>query len=242
MTRNDVNDVPSALGSSGAALPPMTGAIFDCDGTLLDSLQAWSGVEGELARAARVQVTPEEHTLFATYTIPEVSAYFHRTYGLGASPAAVTALIDDYIMDYYQHRARALPGVAAFLEACAQRGVVMSVASSSPSIYLEAGLKAAGIRSFFTAVISAEDLQTTKREPLVYQHAAQQMGSNLATTWGFEDSLYAMDTLLAAKFPTVGVHEPREGISFEELVARVDVAIRSFEELSIAPDGRLTVE
>ena len=38
----------------------ITGAIFDCDGTLLDSLNAWQGLEGELSQAVRVKVTPEE--------------------------------------------------------------------------------------------------------------------------------------------------------------------------------------
>ena len=44
----------------------ITGAIFDCDGTLLDSLNAWQGLEGELSQAVRVKVTPEERAQFAT--------------------------------------------------------------------------------------------------------------------------------------------------------------------------------
>ena len=49
------------------------GAIFDCDGTLLDSLDSWRGLEGVLSQEAHVQVTPEERALFTTFTIPEVA-------------------------------------------------------------------------------------------------------------------------------------------------------------------------
>ena len=67
------------------------GAIFGCDGTLLDSLGAWRSLEEEVARQAGVlcPVTPEEHKLFTTFTIPEVARYFHEQYGFGQSTEAV---------------------------------------------------------------------------------------------------------------------------------------------------------
>ena len=73
----------------------ITGAIFDCDGTLLDSLNAWRGLEDELSHAVQVRVTPEEHARFATFTIPEVARYFHEQYGLLSSSDAVVSYIDD---------------------------------------------------------------------------------------------------------------------------------------------------
>lgn len=89
----------------------ITGAIFDCDGTLLDSLNAWQGLEGELSQAVRVKVTPEERAQFATFTIPEVARYFHEHFGLFSNSDAVIRFIDDYMMEYYSHQAQALPGV-----------------------------------------------------------------------------------------------------------------------------------
>ena len=69
-------------------LDPIKGAIFDCDGTLLDSLGAWRGLEDEVSRLAGVTVTPEEHKMFTTFTIPEVARYFHEQYGLASSMEA----------------------------------------------------------------------------------------------------------------------------------------------------------
>lgn len=208
------------------------GAIFDCDGTLLDSLDAWRGLEGVLARQAGVQVKPEERKLFSTFTIPEVAHYFHANYGLGASDGEVVGFIDEYMMAYYRS-ASLLPGAARLLESCEAAGVAMCVVSSSCAKYLEAGLASSGVRSFFRAVISVEDLGTTKREPAAFNHACGLLGTEKACTWGFEDSLYAMDTLRNAGFPVVGLYSEADGVPQAEVEARANIALPSLEHLIV---------
>ncbi len=208
------------------------GAIFDCDGTLLDSLGAWRGLEGVLASQAGVQVKPEERKLFSTFTIPEVAHYFHANYGLGASDGEVVGFIDEYMMAYYRS-ASLLPGAAELLESCARAGVAMCVVSSSCSKYLEAGLSSSGVRGFFTAVVSVEDLGTTKREPNAFNHARELLGTDRACTWGFEDSLYAMDTLRNAGFPVLGLYSDADGVPQAEVEVRATMAVPSLQEVAV---------
>ncbi len=213
------------------------GAIFDCDGTLLDSLGAWRGLEGVLARQAGVQVKPEERKLFSTFTIPEVAHYFHVSYGLGASDREVVGFIDEYMMAYYRS-ASLLPGAAELLESCAAAGVAMCVVSSSCAKYLEAGLSSSGVRGFFQAVVSVEDLGTTKREPVAFNHARKLLGTERGCTWGFEDSLYAMDTLRNAGFPVLGLFSDADGVPRAEVEARADIAVPSLESIAVC-EGKL---
>ncbi len=214
------------------------GAIFDCDGTLLDSLDAWRGLEGVLARQAGVQVKPEERKLFSTFTIPEVAHYFHVNYGLGASDGEVVGFIDEYMMAYYRS-ASLLPGASQLLESCAAAGVPMCVVSSSCAKYLEAGLSSSGVRGFFQAVVSVEDLGTTKREPTAFDHARELLGTERGCTWGFEDSLYAMDTLRNAGFPVLGLYSDANGVSKAEAEAHADIAVPSLEGITVR-EGRLS--
>lgn len=212
----------------------MKGAIFDCDGTLLDSLGAWQSLEDYLVDLAGVVVTSQERAKFATFTIPEVGAYMHKEYGLGTTSADVERMMDDYMLDYYQHRATLLPGVREFLDECAAAGVVMSVASSSRPTYLEAGLLSAGIRDYFCAVVSVDQVGASKREPAVYHAACNAMGSPRNATWGFEDSTYALNTLRAAGYPTVGIFSADEGLTFNQWQQLSTRTVRSFKELSLS--------
>ena len=185
----------------------ITGAIFDCDGTLLDSLPRWRGVEQMLAHEAGAVVTPEESDLFVSFTIPEVAQYFHEHFGLGANVSAVVGMIDDYMMAYYEGAAQLLPGVGTLLESCASNGVRMSVASSSAHLYLETGLKRVGVFDLFDAVLSVDDVAASKREPLIFARAREAMDTDIPLTWGFDDSVYAIQTMRDAGFPVVGIFD-----------------------------------
>lgn len=208
------------------------GAIFDCDGTLLDSLPAWRGLEGYLCSLCDGRVTEEDRARLVTFTVPETAEWFHASFGLGKDVKQVVGLMDEYLVEQYA-KAKLLPGVADFLEECAHKGVRMSVASSSSVHYLESGLKASGIWDYFCDVVSVEQLGTTKREPLVYDKARESMGTQRMLTWGFEDSQYAMETLKNAGYPVVGIFGGNAPDPDGVLGVSCDVAIRNFEELSL---------
>lgn len=211
---------------------PIEGAILDFDGTLVDSLEAWRGIESELARQADVVVTSEDRALLTTFTLDETAQWFHERFGLRGSAAEVRQLIDDYMVAHLEHSARLMPGVGAFLEQCRKKDISLIVASSSPQLYLQTALRATGILSYFEAVLSVEDIGCSKREERFYDHAREIVGTKKHVTWGFDDSLYAIDALRAAGYPTVGVFDQHEGKPFEQWRDHADVVIRSFEDLS----------
>ena len=174
--------------------PGRIGVIFDCDGTLLDSMDVWREVEDELARRAGAQLTDADKDELTTLNIPEAGAFFHDRFGLGAAADDVVRMMDELMLDYYRNRAHERPGALVFVRALVERGVRVSVASSSPQKYLQAGLERAGFAPYVGLVVSVDDVSSSKREPKVYDHTRRLMGTPLETTWGFEDSAYALRT------------------------------------------------
>ena len=162
------------------------GVIFDCDGTLIDSMMVWRETEAGLARRANVTLTAAEIDALTAMTIPECGAFFHERFGLGSSGDEVVAMMDELMLEFYRERALARPGALEFVQALAERGVRMSVASSSPQPYLQAGLERCGFAPYLDAIVSVDDVGASKREPAVYDHAREAMGTPLAATWGVE--------------------------------------------------------
>lgn len=66
-------------------------------------------------------------------------------------------------------------------------------------------------------VASVDDVSSSKREPKVYDHTRRLMGTPLETTWGFEDSAYALRTLRGAGYRTVGIYDRDDAGTHEEL-------------------------
>ena len=70
------------------------GVVFDCDGTLLDSMGVWHGLQNELAERAGGTLTADDVAALAPMSIPECGAFFHEKFGLGESDRDVVGMID----------------------------------------------------------------------------------------------------------------------------------------------------
>ena len=211
------------------------GVIFDCDGTLLDSMGVWREMESEFARRAGGELSPADKELLTTLTTPEAGRFFHEKFGLGASPQDVVRMVGEYMMEFYSTRAKARPGALAFVRALFERGVRLSVASSSPMPYLLAGLSHTDFLPLFDAVVSVDDVGKPKREPAVYDRARHLMGTDLSLTWGVEDAFYAIGTLKRAGYHTLAIYDCDMSGTYEALAFAAERVVRDFRELD--PDG-----
>lgn len=208
------------------------GVIFDCDGTLLDSMTMWHSLDDRIAERAGVVFTKADKDFLTAGTLRECADYMHDRHGIGASGADVERMINDETARWYANEAVARPGAEAFVRALHAAGVPMAVASSTPAQNLRLGLRTAGLEPYMSAIISVEDVGAPKREPVVYDAARAVLGTERERTWGFEDALYAVRTLAKAGYRTVGVHDSDVAGTRDELAAAADLFIASFTELS----------
>lgn len=213
--------------------PAGVGLIFDCDGTLLDTMDAWLSMEDTFAARAGGVIDAPMRKALCTMTMPEEAAFLHETFGVGASPEALEREIDEYFMSYYREQARAKPGAVELVEEARRRGIPCAVASSSPHAYLEAGLGRAGILAAFSSVFSTEDVHASKRERKIYDAAAKSMKAVPELTWCFDDAVYALRTMRKAGFKTVGVYDRDTSGTEEQLRETADAAVLTLEDVNI---------
>ena len=212
---------------------PVQGVIFDCDGTLMDTMGLWLEVEDQLAARVGHVFSASEQDMMRTLTISETGEYLHGELGILGSAQEVVDEINHLARDYYATRATLKPGVFEFVSELHRRGIPCAIASSSPHTLLDPGVDHTGLADLLVAVISTDDVQASKREPAVYDRARELLGSDLDATWVFEDGSYTFATTVPAGYRTVGVYDCDESGTFEELLRLADVAVRSFEELDV---------
>ncbi len=189
-------------------------AIFDMDGTLVDSEGYWRVAEQEVFGSVGVEITDEMSAVTATMTTRQVAEHWYSIRpwsepSLQRMEAAVVARVAEQIREH----CRALPGVLEVLDRCAALGWRLALASNSPRELCHLVLQQMGIASRFEAVISADDVEQGKPDPAIYLLAARRLGVAPAECLAFEDSLTGVRAARAAGMRVVAIPSAAQDFS-----------------------------
>ena len=207
-------------------------AIFDMDGTLLDSMPTWRELGPSFLKERGIPVTPEQLHTLRTMTDHEVIPYLQETCGLEMTTEQIMDEIIRRMEDFYTHRVRPKPGLEKFLSILKMEGVWMYVATATHRRLAEKALKTAGIDHYFRGIVTSADAGNHKSESAdIYEMAMRRLQSNKRDTVVFEDALHAIRTAKAAGFRVAGVYEATAEQDQPEIQRLCDYYIRSYEEL-----------
>lgn len=207
-------------------------AIFDMDGTLLDSMPMWRSLSSTLVRSHGLIPPPDLDRQISSMDLWDGTAYCKQVCGLPGTVDELVAEIWSQIQDFYQNRARPKPGLLKFLSVLKMQGVWMYVATATDRPLVEAGLRCAGIDSYFRGIVTTREAGQRKADgPEVYERALRRLRSDKKDTVVFEDALHALRTAKEAGFRTAAVYDPTEPDQ-EELRRLADYYITSFEEMT----------
>lgn len=210
------------------------GAIFDMDGTLLDSMPVWKRLTAGYLEQFGVHITDQEYAATEGMSQPEVAQFFIERYP--SLPLNVQGLLDgmdELITARYAAIAKPRAGVTAYLDGLHARGVKMAVATLTARRHAEKALRDRGMLDYFDFMLTIEDVGVSKWEPDIYLQSAARMGLTPAQCVVFEDAPYACTTAKRAGFYVCGVLEPDYAAGEGELRASSDLVIeRSFDEIA----------
>ncbi len=180
-------------------------AIFDMDGTLVDSMGYWNRLADEyLARQGVPPLPPELKEQSIALTMIGSAQLFIQNFGLPGTPEQIAGEVNALMEEHYRADVPLKPGAALCLERMKAAGFKMCVASSTCPALLEVCLRRLGIRDYFEFLLSCEEVDAGKDRPDVYLEAARRLGARPENTVVFEDILVAASTAKKAGF-TLGV-------------------------------------
>ena len=211
------------------------GAIFDCDGTLVDSLGFWSIFYEMLGERyfndKSFWPRPEDDHAMRTQNTEFLGRTLHIKYGAGESAEEIRDWFYDRFGWYYDNVVPLKPGVRELLAYWKEQNVKMCVATASEIHMVKRILERHGVMDYFEDVISCTKVGAGKDKPDVFLAAAEFLGTSLEQTWVVEDSVLAIETAKKAGFPVVGVYDAN-GFGQERAKELSDVYVQeSFEEL-----------
>lgn len=210
-------------------------AIFDMDGTLIDSLILWDVFWSELGERflqdASFRPAAEDDRTVRTMTLDKAMELAHRHYNLGESGEQLLSIVNEITEDFYRNKVLLKPGAKEYLEHLHQQGTKMVIASGTEMSFIELALDRCGLRKYFSRVFSCCDIKKGKEQPDIYLMAQQALGEKAEDIWVFEDSLTAIETVQRLGMHTVALYD-RNNYGQEKMRAIADYYIGEGEEMT----------
>ena len=211
------------------------GAIFDVDGTLLDSIPAWSHVYVDYLTARSLPPDPAMEKKLNLMSMEQIAAYYQTRYGIADDAATIIRDQVALVERAYRETIPLKPGVKEFLLMLKARGIPMAIATASERHAVTAALRRCGVLSLFPVFLTCTDVGHGKDEPDLFLRCAEEMGTRPENTPVFDDSVHAVCTAHRAGFPVIGVQDDSARDDEPVIRAHSRRFIRSFYELLEGP-------
>jgi len=155
---------------------PYRGYIFDCDGTLADSmplhLAAWNHALAE--SGAPLQIDGKAFMSVAGMAFRQTVEYWNEVHATKIDADQVVPLRNAFF-ETSMHTIRPIEPVTTFARQCHERGAAVAVASGGTHDHVLQTLEVIGMGGFFPVVVTAEDVERAKPAPDLFLLAARKL-------------------------------------------------------------------
>ena len=198
-------------------------AIFDMDGTLLDSMRAWRGARGEYLRSIGLEPTRE----VLSVPLTELPAVFLREYGLRMTVDEIRVAIFGTVLLHYRTDVTPYANVVEILHGIVRTGGKAVVLTATPHPYADEALARFGLRESLVAVFGPEDNGNLgKGDPSSFRMALEALGcDDPSECTVYEDALYSIRTAKEMGFRVASVLDPSAERDRAEILSLSDEVI-----------------
>ena len=188
------------------------GMIFDFDGTLFDSMFIWDTAGEMYLRSIGKEPQEELQSILKPMSLHQSAEYLKEHYSIPLSIEDIMDGINRTVENFYFHTVKPKPGVVAFLEELALKGVRMCIATATDRYQVEAALVRCGMRHFFSEIFTCTEVGSGKDQPLIFRKAMKHLGTDRSNTVVVEDAWHAIRTAKNDGFMVAAIYDVHESM------------------------------
>ena len=206
-------------------------AIFDMDGTLVDSMWIWRNLLSDFLKELKIEA-PEHILNEVTHmSIKQSSAYVQEYFNLPMTAEEVRLEWKRMVYKAYSESIELKPGAEEYLRMLKNRGIKLAIATSCDSNLCETSLKKNNIAELFDVITYADEVGKGKNFPDIYVECLKRLGCEAEDAVLFEDILVAIKTGKKLGMKTVAVQDDSAEPDWVEMREEADMFIKDFTEI-----------
>lgn len=212
-------------------LKNIKGAIFDMDGTLIDSMWVWSKIDEEYLTKRNISLPENLKQEIEHMSFSEVAKYFKDRFNLTDTIEDIQSEWSSMASYHYTHDVKLKPGVKEFLLLLKSKGIKVGLATSNSIPLIEIVLKKNGIYDLFDSISTTDEVTRGKDFPDIYLLAAKRLNLQPEDCAVFEDILPAVKGAKLANMIVIGVHDLYSEYQKQDIINCADMYISQYDEL-----------
>ena len=193
------------------------GAIFDLDGTIIDSMDVWETIDIKFLEKRNITMPNDYIEKINSMSFEEVAKYTIERFNLNESVDSLIKEWNDMAIYEYSNNIKLKPNVKEYLVKLKKHDIKIGLATSSPKELYEPVLKNNKVYDYFDTFTSVDDVKWDKNYP--------------DECIIFEDILIAINTAKESNFKAIGVYDKSSYNDLDKIKVKSDKFIYDFKEL-----------
>lgn len=206
-------------------------AIFDLDGTLINSMSLWDQIDIDYLTSKNIPVPDDLNNEISHLSFNQVAVYFKERFKLKDSLDEIKNTWNTMAYNHYSSDITLKDGVVEFLDFLKKSNIKIGLATSNSTELLEASLKFNKIYDYFDAITITDEVSIGKHEPDVYLLAAKKLNVKPEECIVFEDILVAVKGAKKAGMKVIAVEDECSALDKDEIIKNSDEFINDFRAL-----------
>lgn len=211
--------------------------LFDCDGTILDSMHIWTEPIDKIFKKYGFDLqslSKEEKGVIEALPLEAMCEYISENLAKDMTKEEVRAYFNEIIEEGYKSSLLPKDGAMEILRDLHEAGFDMAIASSTDSIYLKLAFERLDIGHYFSFYATPDLTMLKKSDPEFWQYAVDKFGVRPADVILYDDALYAIKAAKAVGIKTCGVKDfPYNKNEWDHIVEIADSVLESIAEINI---------
>ena len=162
-------------------------ALFDMDGTLVDSMWMWGKIDVEVLSKRNIPYYSGFQSEIEGMSYKSTIEYMKDKFGLRESVEELMAEIHEMALDKYEREVTFKPGALEFLKECRKSGILCGMSTSNSRELLNACERNLHFMEYFDSIRTTDEVENSKPFPDCYLLNAADIGVRPEDCVVFED-------------------------------------------------------
>lgn len=209
----------------------MKGAVFDVDGTLLDSMDMWFNLVIEYFKEHGESLSREEAEEYGDMTLEESAPVVIERLGLDKTVGELVSELKMMAVRQYENALPLKEGAAEYMKKLHGEGVKIAIATSGYEELCKKAFTRLGVWQYIDACAFSSEVGVGKSNPAIYLLAAKRLGVEPQECVVYEDILKGIKGAIKGGFQTCAIYDRTNAADTAELKKTADKYITEWKEL-----------